>query len=191
MLYFCSHKEMPLVLDLCYKSGLKESTRTTKSKSKPGPIRSKIFIRYPRSFLLLVLVKLQRKLRVVFSGSERISGDIGFMGCEFGSDFCPRVRKFGYPQHYGFGADSTFHPRMPIIGAPKNWAQQIHMRNPNYITLKSPPPPASSIQLQQSAPRALRHRWFHHNWWMMNCPPLFVWRTMNIDLCCFPLVLNL
>jgi hypothetical protein len=48
------------------------------------------------------------------SGLERIS-----MGCGFGSDFRPRVRGFGYPQHCGFGVDSTFRPRISV-GAPKN-----------------------------------------------------------------------
>jgi hypothetical protein len=45
--------------------------------------------------------------------------DFGYAGCGFGSNFRPRVRRFGYPQHYGFGEDSTFHPRISV-GAPKN-----------------------------------------------------------------------
>jgi hypothetical protein len=52
------------------------------------------------------------------SGLERISADFGYVGCGFGSDFHPRVCGFGYPHHNGFGADSTFHPRISI-GAPK------------------------------------------------------------------------
>jgi hypothetical protein len=55
------------------------------------------------------------------SGSdlEWISADFGYVGCGFGSDFRPQVCGFGYPQHYGFGADSTFRPRISI-GATKN-----------------------------------------------------------------------
>jgi hypothetical protein len=37
------------------------------------------------------------------SGLERISADFGYVGCGFGSDFRPRVRGFGYPQHCGLG----------------------------------------------------------------------------------------
>jgi hypothetical protein len=40
------------------------------------------------------------------------------VGCEFGSDFRPQVFGFGYLQHCGFVADSTFYLRMPI-GAPQ------------------------------------------------------------------------
>jgi hypothetical protein len=53
------------------------------------------------------------------SGLERISVDFGYVGCGFGSDFHPLVREFGYPQHCGFGVDSTFHPRISV-GVPKN-----------------------------------------------------------------------
>jgi hypothetical protein len=53
------------------------------------------------------------------SGLERISADFGYVGCGFGSDFRLRVRGFGYPQHCGFGADSTFRPRISVA-APKN-----------------------------------------------------------------------
>jgi hypothetical protein len=53
------------------------------------------------------------------SGLERISADFGYVGCGPGSDFRPRVCGFGYPQHCGFGADSTFHPRISV-GVPKN-----------------------------------------------------------------------
>jgi hypothetical protein len=53
------------------------------------------------------------------SGLERIFTDFGYVGCGFGSDFLPWVRRFGYLQHCVFGADSTFHPQMPI-GAPQS-----------------------------------------------------------------------
>jgi hypothetical protein len=53
------------------------------------------------------------------SGLEPISVDFGYVNCGFGSDFHLLVRGFGYLQHCGFGADSTFHPRISV-GAPKN-----------------------------------------------------------------------
>jgi hypothetical protein len=53
------------------------------------------------------------------SGLERISADFGYVGCGFGLDFHPWVRGFGYPQHCGFGVDSTFRSRI-YVGALKN-----------------------------------------------------------------------
>jgi hypothetical protein len=48
------------------------------------------------------------------SGLERISADFGYVSCGFGSNFRPQVRGLGYPQHCGFGADSTFRPRISV-----------------------------------------------------------------------------